>query len=130
MNFGRSVETCMDKYARFDGRASRSEFWWFYLFTVMISWGAHIVGLLTFGVLGILLPILANLVLLVPGLAVSVRRLHDTGRSGYWLFLGLTLVGIIPLVVWLAQKSTPVPNRFGEPMGDHEPLMQPAAFVG
>ena len=114
MNFGKSIETCMEKYACFEGRASRSEFWWFYLFTVLISWGAHIVGFLSFGALGILFPILTNLVLIVPSLSVSARRLHDTGRSGYWLFLTLTLVGVIPLIIWLAQRSVAGSNAYGE----------------
>jgi uncharacterized membrane protein YhaH (DUF805 family) len=114
MNFTSSIETCMEKYASFTGRASKSEFWWFYLFTLLIGWCASLVGTLTLGQpAGTLLSVLVNLALLLPSLAVSARRLHDTGRSGYWLFIGLTLVGLVPLLYWFAQKADPASNQYG-----------------
>ncbi len=80
MSFTESIKTCFSKYAVFSGRAQRSEFWWFFLFSVVSSGIANIVP-----VIGQIYP----LVLLIPSLAVSARRLHDTGRSARWLLLYL-----------------------------------------
>ena len=114
MNFGPAIQSCMGKYATFAGRASRSEFWWFYLFTVLILWGINLVGLLIFGdPTG--LSVLAYLALLLPMLAAQVRRLHDTGRSGWWLLLALTGIGIILLVVWWVLEGHRGDNDYGPP---------------
>lgn len=115
MNFGESITTCMGKYVTFSGRASRSEFWWFYLFTVLISWGATLVEAAMFGVgaMGILSGI-ASLVFVLPSLAASSRRLHDIGKSGWWLLIALTVVGIILLIVWWASDTKPAGDRFSE----------------
>ena len=114
MNFGQAIQTCMGKYATFEGRASRSEFWWFYLFTVLVSLAANWVGLVVLGdSMG--LATLANLLLLLPILAVEVRRLHDTGRSGWWLLLVFTGIGIIVLIVWWASEGQPDDNDYGPP---------------
>ncbi len=80
MSFTQSVKTCFSNYAVFSGRAQRSEFWWFFLFSVVSSAVAGVVP-----VVGQIYP----LVLLIPSLAVSARRLHDTGRSAWWLLLHL-----------------------------------------
>jgi hypothetical protein len=99
MTFGQSISTCLSKYIDFNGRASRPEYWWFSLFTVLMSWGAMVVDntetLSTF----------INLALLLPSLAAGARRLHDTNRSGWWQLLMLTIIGIIPVVIWLASKG-------------------------
>ena len=89
MEFGESIKVCFNKFADFTGRARRSEYWWFYLF-------AQLVGSVTCGI--------GSLVCFIPMMAVTVRRLHDTGRSGWWYFLPLIimLVGMcifIPLVI-------------------------------
>ena len=116
MDFGKAIQTCMGKYATFQGRGSRSEFWWFYLFTVLVVWGATIAGAATGGEDGAnALSGLANLVLMLPSLAASCRRLHDTNRSGWWLLIALTIIGIIVLIIWWAQESDAAANRFGEP---------------
>ena len=73
-----SIVTCFQKYIDFSGRASRSEFWWFFLFAVVAQ-----------AILGVFLPGIAFLALTLPFLAVSARRLHDTGRSAWWLTLYL-----------------------------------------
>ncbi len=78
-----SIKICFSKYAVFSGRAQRSEFWWFFLFSIVSSGIANIVP-----VIGQIYP----LVLLIPSLAVSSRRLHDTGRSAWWLLLYLASI--------------------------------------
>ena len=114
MDFGEAIRTCMSKYATFEGRASRSEFWWFYLFTALVSLVASWVGLVVLGdSMG--LATLANLLLLLPILAVEVRRLHDTGRSGWWLLLALTGIGVIVLIFWWASEGQPDDNDYGPP---------------
>ena len=80
MSLTESIKMCFSKYAVFSGRAQRSEFWWFFLFSVVSSAIAGIVP-----VIGQIYP----LVLLIPSLSVSARRLHDTGRSAWWLLLYL-----------------------------------------
>ena len=115
MNFGQSIQTCMGKYATFEGRASRSEYWWFYLFTVLVSWGASVVGALSLFDTGGILSLVVNAALLLPSLAASTRRLHDTNRSGWWFLLAATGIGIILLIVWWAQGSDKSDNKYGSP---------------
>ena len=84
MSFSHAIATCMGKYATFSGRASRSEFWWFQLFVVLMSWGAQIVGATQGGPeLAFVLSQVVGLAFLFPVLAVGTRRLHDVGRSGW-----------------------------------------------
>ena len=106
------------KYAVFSGRARRKEYWYFLLFNIIIS----IVLAVIDGVTGTfsaetdmgLLGGLYTLAVLIPGLAVSVRRLHDTDRSGWWLLIYLIpLIGAIVLLVFMVQDSTPGENRYG-----------------
>ena len=115
MTFGKSIATCMAKYAVFSGRASRSEYWWFYLFTLLMSWGASIVGAVTFPdpVLAEISSIIVLLVFLLPSLAAATRRLHDTGRSGWWQLLYLTVIGGIFVIVWLATDTEKSDNKYG-----------------
>lgn len=114
MDFGQSIQTCMTKYADFDGRASRSEYWWFYLFTLLMSWGASIVGLTLGDTLGSLLSLLVNLALFLPSLGAMIRRLHDTNRAGWWCLIALTIIGIIPLIIFLVMESDKGPNDYGD----------------
>lgn len=109
MGFGEAIKTCFNKYATFEGRATRAEFWWWYLFTFLIS---ITIGLIPF------VGIIVGLGLFIPNLAVAWRRLHDTGRAGGWWFIGLIpLVGFIILIVWYCGKSEPQDNRFGPYLG-------------
>lgn len=98
MTFAESVRTCLSKYVDFNGVASRSEFWWFMLFVFVAA-----------VVLGWVSPLLANifgLAMVLPELAVGARRLHDTGRSGWWqLLLLLPVIGLIILIVFWVQES-------------------------
>lgn len=108
----------LKKYAVFEGRAQRAEYWYFILFYLLIYIGLSIVD----GVTGTfdaksgigLLSGLFSLALLIPSLAAGARRLHDTGRSGWWLLIGLVpLIGAIVLIVFLVQDSTPGDNPHG-----------------
>jgi len=101
----------MKKYAVFEGRAHRTEFWMFVLFNFIISFALGIVQN-AIG-LGSALSGLYTLAILVPSIAVSARRLHDTGRSGWWQLIGLIpLIGFIVLIVFYVQDSK-ADNKFG-----------------
>ena len=93
-------------YAQFEGRASRSEYWWFYLVTVLAGGVADRVS----GTVGNI----ASLVLLLPSLALAARRLHDTGRSGWWFLLVFTIIGIPVVLYWLVKDSDAGANKYGE----------------
>ena len=102
----------LKKYAVFSGRSRRSEYWYFALFNVIIA----IVLMLIDRAAGTYPALYAIYVLavLIPGLAVSIRRLHDTNRSGWWLLIDLIpLVGAIILIVFLAQDSDAGDNQYG-----------------
>ncbi len=118
MNFTDSVRTCLSKYATFTGRGRRSEFWWFVLFNFLVSIVASIIDAILGTGLGAgtgVVGLIAGLALLLPYLAATVRRLHDTNRSGWWILIGLIpLVGLIVLIVFTVADSNPGPNRFGE----------------
>jgi len=105
----------LKKYAVFEGRARRKEYWMFILINFIIS---VVLASLSFGILeGVY-----SLAVLVPGMAVSVRRLHDVDRSGWWLLVGLIpLIGILVLIYFCAQDSTPGTNAYGpNPKSDVE----------
>lgn len=88
MTFGQSVSTCFSKYATFSGRASRSEYWWWMLFTLIPNFCAGFIDGLIWGQSSVF-SILVSLALLLPGLSVAVRRCHDTNHSGWWLLCPL-----------------------------------------
>jgi uncharacterized membrane protein YhaH (DUF805 family) len=98
MTFTESIKTCFNKYADFNGRAKRSEFWWWVLFVFLVSIAANI--------LDERLGILVSLGTLLPYIAVTARRLHDTNRSGWWQLIGIIpVIGWIIMIVWCAQES-------------------------
>jgi uncharacterized membrane protein YhaH (DUF805 family) len=114
MDFATAVKTVLvQKYAKFDGRAVRSEYWWYVLFAVIASVVLAVVDY----ALGIqLLGTIFSLATLIPGIAVGVRRLHDLDKSGWWLLISLIpIIGFIVLIYWLVQPGTPGANRFGAP---------------
>lgn len=108
----------LKKYAVFSGRARRKEYWYFFLFNIVISIVLAIIDSITGSFspetgMGVFGGIYA-LAVLIPGIAVSVRRLHDTDRSGWWLLIGLIpLIGAIVLLVFMVQDSKPSQNQFG-----------------
>ncbi|MGI9196981.1 MAG: DUF805 domain-containing protein [Candidatus Nanopelagicales bacterium] len=141
MSFGQSIKHVFSNYATFQGRASRSEFWWWYLFTGIVSfilfvpaipWYTNWVNAMSsqmgdasmvmpaptgLATLGLVLTVVWTLAILLPTIAVAARRLHDTDRSGWWLllwFLSCCAIGPIILLIFWIMPSTPGPNRFGE----------------
>ena len=117
MNFTTAVRTCFNKYVTFSGRATRPEYWYFILFLFVGGIVAGLADAMIFGVeddSGELLSILFSLATFLPSIAVGVRRLHDIGRSGWWLLIGLVpLIGAIVLIVWFATKSQDGGNDYG-----------------
>ena len=110
--------TVLKKYAVFSGRARRKEYWMFTLFNIIFSFVAAILDNVLgtgFGDFGYgIIYLLYSIFVIIPGLAVSVRRLHDTGRSGWWLLISLIpLIGWIWLLVLMVTDSTPGENQYG-----------------
>lgn len=145
MTFTESVSTCFRKYIDFSGRASRSEYWWFFLFTVIVRLFTTWIPFIGF---------LIALALLLPSLSATARRLHDTNRSGWWMllpiglgiagivagvslaFVGLFVLGVglailgsiggfLALLVFLIQPGDPHPNQYGP-----DPLTAGTTFGG
>ena len=116
MSFGDAVQSVLSKYCCFSGRARRSEYWYFILFEMIVS--AALTGVLSFigarestveGLTGLL-----STALLLPGLGVIWRRLHDIGKSGanyFWIFV--PLVGAILLLIWMCRDGDRGPNAYG-----------------
>ena len=98
MTFQESIRVCFSKYADFNGKASRPEYWWFMLFVILASLALSMVGPLLAG--------LFSLGTLLPSIAAAARRLHDTNRSGWWQLISFVpVVGLIVLIVFLAQEG-------------------------
>lgn len=113
MTFTEAIKSGFSNYVNFTGRAARSEFWYWTLFTFLVSIAVDIVDY-GIGSGNGLLGELWGLVTLLPGVAVAARRLHDTDRSGFWLFLILLpLIGLIVLIVWWCFKGTTGSNQYG-----------------
>ena len=124
MTFSQAIARCMGKYGTFSGRASKGEFWWFALFVVLMQWGATLVDTAYYGALSDYYSMLSEpfgylsdpdytvwtivtLAFVVPFLAAGSRRLHDTGRSGWWQLLLLTGIGVIILAfMWAAGSKS------------------------
>jgi uncharacterized membrane protein YhaH (DUF805 family) len=125
MSFMDAVKTCFSKYADFKGRASRAEYWWFFLsyiiaYIVVVVIGSAVKSLYLVLIIALLLAYL------LPTLAAAVRRLHDTGKSGWWYFIALIpLVGPILLIVFLATQGQPAPNQYGPPPGGGSAMAPP-----
>jgi uncharacterized membrane protein YhaH (DUF805 family) len=144
MGFGEAVRTCLRKYVDFNDRARRAEYWWFVLFAILVGVAAGILDRLIAGDVAMRqgpISVITSLALLLPSLAVSVRRLHDIDRTGWWIvifyvvvvalafiaiaaaFTGnastalviLLAIGALSvwLIVWFASRGTNGPNRFG-----------------
>lgn len=112
MTFVESIKTCFSKYADFDGRATRSEYWWWVLFVIL--------GAVIAMVIHPMLYVLFLLGTLLPSIAVATRRLHDTDRSGWFQLLSfIPLIGPIILLVWFVQSGKE-PNRFSATETDTE----------
>jgi uncharacterized membrane protein YhaH (DUF805 family) len=126
MTFMDSISACFTKYVTFSGRARRSEFWWFMLFLTLGQVVANAADSVVFGSNVIMLGgmefsynagYFGNIFAMatfLPAWTVEVRRLHDTGRSGWWLLLLLIpVIGFIILLIWLIGKGTDGDNKYG-----------------
>ncbi|MDE6654536.1 MAG: DUF805 domain-containing protein [Muribaculaceae bacterium] len=114
VSFKEAVERAiMQNYCNFDGRASRSEYWWYVLFNTLLGFAIGIVFVWSETMMDIVSGV-AGLALLLPGLGLAVRRLHDIGKSGWWLLIGLIpLIGAIILLIWYCKESQMQPNEYG-----------------
>jgi uncharacterized membrane protein YhaH (DUF805 family) len=119
MNFTQAIASGFQNYVNFSGRAPRSEYWFWTLFVVLLSIAAGLIDLALFRSFDFSpLQSLVGLGLFIPGLAVSIRRLHDLDRTGWWFLLVFTIIGAIVLLVWNCMRGTIGPNRFGpDPLG-------------
>lgn len=107
MTFTESIRTCFNKFADFEGCAGRSEFWWWVLFNVVVY--------IVLSVVSKPLTLVFSVATLLPYIAVTARRLHDTDRSGWLQLIGfIPVIGWVVLIVWCAQESKS-PNRFSQP---------------
>lgn len=113
MDFKTSVTSALNNFINFEGRASRSEYWWFFLFYVLV----YIAAIILDSVLGMgFVSLLVSLGLLAPSLSVGARRLHDINKSGWLQLLYLIpLIGLLVMIYFLVQKGDTGSNRFGEP---------------
>lgn len=128
MSFFEAVRTCMvEKYFRISGRAPRAEYWWFYLFTNLVA----IVAVMVMVIAALLLSmeitspmiswsllffgLIVCLSLVIPSITVTIRRLHDTGRSGWWYLVNfIPYVGGILLLIFCVLRSEEGPNEYGD----------------
>ncbi|EME70376.1 hypothetical protein H261_08638 [Paramagnetospirillum caucaseum] len=113
MDFMTAVKTCLGKYATFQGRAARSEYWFFTLFNIILSMIASVIAGASLGVLSVL-PMILMIGLFLPTLAVSIRRLHDLDKPGWWFLIILVpVVGGLVLLWWFCRRGTEGQNMFG-----------------
>ncbi len=109
MTFGESIKTCFNKYATFTGRATRPEFWYFFLLRVIVAIVLNIAAFTTNNAVGVVaINAIWNFGTLLPGLAVGVRRMHDVGKSGWFI-----IIPIYNLVLW-ARDGDQGPNEYGD----------------
>ena len=117
MNPADIVATCFSRTFDFKGRSSRAEFWWFALavsvLTLFVRISLVLSGISPTSLTGALALEFVQVILFVPTLSVAVRRLHDVGKSGWWLLIALTIIGYIWLIIWWVRPGAVAPNRFG-----------------
>jgi len=124
MTFSEAVKTCFSKYSEFSGRARPSEYWWWVLFSVLVQTVTYVLLITVLATGGdsgsmtsvvVIIWVIVWAALLLPSLSVLVRRFHDTGKSGWFFFLGLIpLVGPIILIVFLVTAGDPGANQYGD----------------
>jgi len=117
MGFGQAIAAGFTDYFNFQGRSTRSAYWYFVLFLIIGGFITAIADLLLFHPENVG-PIngIFSLATIIPSLSVFVRRLHDIGRTGWWLLLALIpIIGWIVLIVWACQPTVPQTNEYGPP---------------
>ena len=113
MNFFEAVKSAFSKYGVIAGRSLRSEYWYFQLFIFI----GGLVSAVPDIQIGGPVYVIFVLAVLVPNITVTVRRLHDVDRSGWWMLIPMTIIGIIPYLYWVCKKGDEGENRFGpEPL--------------
>jgi uncharacterized membrane protein YhaH (DUF805 family) len=111
VSFSEAIQDAFSKYATFSGRSSRAAYWWYALFQVL---ALLVAAILDAALKTWVLYALVVLALFLPSLAVGIRRLHDVGRSGWWLLIGIIpIIGAIVLIVFYVRASDP-PNEWGQ----------------
>lgn len=109
MTFIESIQTCFSKYANFSGRASRSEMWWFFLFQITVLIAAAIIDQTVY--------VVSALALFLPAMSVQIRRMHDIGKSGWYLLVSMIpLIGLI-VIYWLCKEGEQSANEYGPAPG-------------
>ncbi|MFK7941469.1 MAG: DUF805 domain-containing protein [Paracoccaceae bacterium] len=117
MGFMEAVKSCFRRFVDFQGRSPRSEYWWFILFYMLV----YIVLLLATAVIPLLgiLMFIFMIAIILPSIAVSIRRLHDLDKSGWWLLISFVPIAGLILIYWFCLKGTDGDNRFGpDPLGN------------
>ena len=131
MGFVEASKSYLVKWLNFKERTSRSEYWWGYLFSVIFSFAIGFIIGIAAALMGVeegsttmgLLQLPLTLFIMIAGLSLGVRRLHDIDRSGWWCLIIFTIIGIFVLIYWACKKGNEGENRFGaDPLGP-----QPAA---
>jgi uncharacterized membrane protein YhaH (DUF805 family) len=127
MNFAEAIQSGFRNYVGFSGRAARSEFWFWVLFAVLVGIATQVLDGILFGQQFGILSGIGALALFLPGLAVSVRRLHDRDKSGWFVLLYfIPLIGFIILLIWYCMRGTIGANRFGPDPLQSAAVAQPA----
>lgn len=115
INFFDAIKICFNKYFVIDGRASRSEYWWFFLFNVLFDILCELLdSSMGFEYEEYGMFFFVSLITVIPMITVTARRLHDVDKSGWWMLISFTIIGIIPLFIWTISKGEESKNRFGE----------------
>ena len=131
MGFVEASKSYLVKWSNFKERTSRSEYWWGYLFSVIFSFSIGFIIGIAAALMGVeegsttmgLLQLPLTLFIMIAGLSLGVRRLHDIDRSGWWCLIIFTIIGIFVLIYWACKRGNEGENRFGaDPLGP-----QPAA---
>ena len=117
MSFTQSIAYCFSNYFNFNGRASRSEFWWFELFALLLSvvgsvWDASMGDTSGNG----MMYWIAVIATFFPLIAVTSRVIHAVNKSGWWQLIAITIIGLIPLIIWWATKGENKKNQYGKPV--------------
>ena len=118
MTFGQAISSGFQNYVNFQGRAQRSAYWWWVLFAFIVGFVLGFIrGLLGLtsgpGMMIMMVTVVFQLAILLPSIGLAVRRLHDTGRSGWWVLISITIIGIIPLIIWYCTPGQPGENKYG-----------------
>jgi len=120
MDFVPAIKSGFQNYVNFSGRSCRSAYWFWLLFTFIVSIVANILDIALLSALGLpILGLLWSLAIILPSIAVGVRRLHDLDKSGWWILIGfIPIIGWIIFIIWACTKGTDGANRFGpDPLG-------------